>query len=94
MTTQMTLKLIFVIILMVLQTQQTLIYFPGLQVNPMLIFKVQAACDRLESDLRATFGTSLQNDQILLGKIYLADYYLKALSADPAIAQYNNIIVG
>ena len=31
---------------------------------------------------------------LIYSKVFLAEHFLKALSADPNIAQYNNIIVG
>ena len=86
--------LLFAAALLVTQSQQAMIYVPGLPIDPILIFKIQVACDRLENELRATYGTSLQRDFLIYAKIYMAEYFLNKLSKEPNIAQYNNMVAG
>ena len=39
--------LLFVALLLV-ASQSAVIYFPGIPVNPILVYQLQVACDRLE----------------------------------------------
>lgn len=78
----------------ILLINSALIYIPNVSINPLLVYQVQVACDRLETELRANYGTTLQNNTILYAKVYLANYFLTQLNFDPAISNYSNVIFG
>lgn len=71
-----------------------LIYIPGVQVDPLMLYQVQVACDRLESTLRLNYGTVNQNDLDNYIKTYVANYFLKMLASSPQLAPYSNVIAG
>lgn len=37
------------------------IYVPGIAVDPLLIYKIQVCCDRLQNDLITTYGTQYES---------------------------------
>lgn len=43
---------------LILISHTALIYIPNLQVDPLLIYQTQVACNRLQNNLRATYGTA------------------------------------
>jgi len=80
--------------LLILLINPALIYIPNVQINSLLLYQVQVACDRLETELRTNFGTTLQNNTLLYAKVYLANYFLTQLNTDPAISNFSNAIFG
>lgn len=80
--------------LLVWVTAPALIYIPNVEIDPILIYQVQVACDRLESTLRATYGTMSQNDIDYYVKVFAANWFLQQLSNAQALKPYNNVVVG
>ena len=70
------------------------IFLQGVEVDPIILSQVQVACDRLQRTLQTTYGTASANSVNYYIRTYAADFFLKKLSAQPNIAQYNNIIEG
>ena len=70
------------------------IFLQGVEVDPIILSQVQVACDRLQWALQTTYGTAAANSINYYIRTYAADFFLKKLSAQPNIAQYNNIIEG
>ena len=86
-------KLLLVVALLAL-SRAALIYVPGIPVDQMVLYQVQAACDNLQEEIEKKFGTAGQNNYKLFIQTYMATFYLKRLAADPGISKYNNIIYG
>lgn len=74
-------KLLTLLTLLIYVAAPALIYIPNVRIDPVLLYQVQVACDRLQATLRATYGTVNQNDIDNYFKTYVADYFLKKLSA-------------
>jgi hypothetical protein len=80
--------------LLVWVSAPALIYIPGVQIDPVLIYQVQVSCDRLEASLRATYGTISESDIDYYVKTYAANYFLHQLSNAPPLRPYSNVVVG
>jgi hypothetical protein len=87
-------KLLALLALLIYVATPALIYIPNVRIDPILLYQVQVACDRLQATLRATYGTVNQNNLDNYAKAYVADYFLKKLSASEQLASYKNLIVG
>lgn len=87
-------KLLALLSLLVFTTAPALIYIPNVQIDPILIYQTQVACDRLQASLRATYGTLRQSEIDYYVKTYAANYFLQQLSNSKPLQPYNNILVG
>jgi hypothetical protein len=87
-------KLLALLALLMYLATPALIYIPNVQIDLVVLYQVQVACDRLQATLRATHGTVNQNNLDYYTKTYVADYFLKKLSASKPLAPYGNLIVG
>jgi hypothetical protein len=55
---------------------------------------VQVACDRLQKALQNTYASASSHAVNYYIRTYAANYFLKQLSAQPQISQYNNLLIG
>lgn len=60
----------------------------------MLIFQTQVACNRLQNNLRATYGTASESAIMYYSQVYAANYFLQQLSNSSQLKPYLNTIVG
>jgi hypothetical protein len=51
-------KIAIFFVILICAVDSALIYIPGIPIDPILIYQVQVACDRLEASLVATYGTA------------------------------------
>lgn len=87
-------KLLALILFLITISTSALIYIPNVQIDPILIYQTQVACDRLEASLRATYGTINQNALDYYIKTYAANFFLKQLTNSQQLRAYNNVLVG
>ncbi len=87
-------KFIVTLALLISAANPALIYIPNIEIDPIYIYQVQVACDRLEANLRATYGMPNENTNKMYSQTYAANYFLQILSNLPEIARYTNIVVG
>lgn len=88
------LKGVLSVVLCIIIGNAAVVYIPGVQIDPMLIYQLQATCNILQADLIATYGKSSENDINYYIKTYAVNYFLQQLSKNPNISAYNNIISG
>ena len=79
---------------LILLCQSALIYIPNLQIDPILIYQTQVACNRLQNNLRATYGTASESAITYYSQVYAANYFLQQLSKSDQLKPYLNTIVG
>ena len=79
---------------LLLLAQSALIYIPNLQIDPMLIYQTQVACNRLQNNLRATYGTASESAITYYNQVYAANYFLQQLSKADQLKPYLNAVVG
>lgn len=87
-------KLLALILFLITISTSALIYIPNVQIDPILIYQTQVACDRLEASLRATYGTINQNALDYYIKTYAANFFLQQLTNSQQLRAYNNVLVG
>ena len=85
---------VITLLALILLGHSALIYIPNLQVDPMLIFQTQVACNRLQNNLRATYGTASESAITYYSQVYAANYFLQQLSNSSQLKPYINTIVG
>jgi hypothetical protein len=51
-------KIAIFLVILLCGVNSALIYIPNVPIDPILIYQVQVACDRLEASLVATYGTA------------------------------------
>lgn len=71
-----------------------LIYIPGVPVNPMSLYQLQAACNMLQRDLNIDPSLPQSMAYNYYAGTYLSNYFLQQVANDPGIVNYNNIIYG
>ena len=70
-----------ILALLICLTTSTLIYIPDVKIDSRVFSNVQVACDRLQANLRATYGTVKQNNSVIHNQVSTADHFLKILLA-------------
>lgn len=82
------------LLLLIVGSSPALIYIPGIPVDQMTLYQLQAACNILEYNLDSNPTLPQSKAYKIYGDTYLANYFLQKLVADPGIASYNNVLVG
>lgn len=92
----MTSKIIpaLVLLLLVSNISPAVIYIPGIPVDQMTLYQLQAACNILQSDLDNNPHLPQSMAFRFYSDTYLANYFLQKVANDPGIASYNNVIAG
>lgn len=85
---------VITLLALVLLGHSALIYIPNLQIDPILIYQTQVACNRLQNNLRATYGTASESAITYYSQVYAANYFLQQLSNSTQLKPYVNAIVG
>ena len=87
-------KTIHMLALLIYLTTSAYIYIPVVNIDPLILYSAQVACDRVQGTLRRNYGTVNQNDRLNLRNVKRAYYYLIQLQYSEALRPYRNIIVG
>jgi len=82
------------LLLMVVGITPAIIYIPGVPVDQMTLYQLQAACNILQNDLANNPTLPRSMAFRFYSSTYLANYFLQKVANDPGIASYNNILVG
>ena len=85
---------LLLLVLMVVGISPAMIYIPGIPVDQMTLYQLQAACNILQTDLVNNPTLPRSMNYRLYSDTYLANYFLQKLASDPGIASYNNVIAG
>jgi|LakMenEpi03Aug12_release.lakeMendotaPanAssembly.Ray.scaffolds.fasta_scaffold277618_1 hypothetical protein len=90
----MNLNLFAVLFVLTVGCRCAVIYIPGVTLDPMVIYQAQTAINRLQANLRATYGTAMQDSFDYYAKTWAANYFLKQLTQSEQLKQYSNIVSG
>ena len=85
---------LLLLLLMIVGISPAVIYIPGVPVNQMTLYQLQAACNILQADLNANPSLPQAMAYRLYSDTYMANYFLQKVANDPGIASYNNVMVG
>ena len=90
----MNLNLPSLLLLLIVGCSSAVIYIPGVTVDPIIIYQAQTAINRLQANLRATYGTAMQDSFDYYAKTWAANYFLQRLTQSEQLKPYSNIISG
>ena len=85
---------LLILVLMLAGISPAVIYIPGIPVDQMTLYQLQAACNILQTDLVNNPTLPRSMAYRLYSDTYLANYFLQKVANDPGIASYNNVLVG
>jgi hypothetical protein len=72
----MNLNCLAILLVVIGGCSSAVIYIPGVTVDPIIIYQAQTAINRLQANLRATYGTAMQDNFDYYAKTWAANYFL------------------